>query len=59
MFSSRSIRSVHAQRRFATLVLSEHFEGKLANNLANVMSAVKEFKDDKVDILVHGNSCAE
>ncbi len=59
MFSIRNIRAVHSQRRFATLVLSEHFEGKLANNLSNVLSAVKHFKDDKVDVLVHGNACAE
>jgi electron transfer flavoprotein alpha subunit len=50
---------MHAQRRFATLVLSEHFEGKLANNLSNVLSAVKHFKDDRVDVLVHGNACAD
>ena len=50
---------MHAKRHFATLVLSEHFEGKLANNLSNVLSAVKQFKDDRVDVLVHGNACAD
>ena len=59
MFTVRSFRAVHAQRRFATLVLSEQFEGKLGNNLSNVLTAVKQLKDDKVDVLVHGDACAQ
>lgn len=46
------------QRSFATLVLAEQFEGKISNNLANVLSAVKYLKDSQVDVLVHGANCA-
>ncbi len=45
------------QRNFATLVMSEHFEGKLSPNLASLLSAAKELNDGQVDVLVHGDGC--
>ena len=33
-------------RNFATLVLSEHFEGKLSPTLGSLLSAAKELNDD-------------
>ena len=45
------------QRNFATLVMSEQFEGKLSPNLASLLSAAKELNDSQVDVLVHGDGC--
>ena len=45
------------QRNFATLVLSEHFEGKLSPSLGSVLSAASQLKDDQVDVLVYGENC--
>lgn len=44
-----------SQRNFATLVLAEHFEGKLNANLGSMLSAAKQLNDPQVDVLVHGN----
>ena len=45
------------QRNFATLVLSEHFEGKLSPTLGSVLTAAAELNDGPVDVLVHGDGC--
>ena len=45
------------QMNFATLVLSEHFEGKLAPSLGSVLTAANELNDSHVDVLVHGDGC--
>merc|ERR1719232_1059843 len=41
-------------RNFATLVLSEHFEGKLNPNLGSVLNAAGQLNDSQVDVLVCG-----
>jgi len=59
MFVGRRLSTnIHNQRTFATLVLSEQFNGKINNNLCNVLTAVKQLKDSQVDVLVHGEQCA-
>ena len=58
MFVARKLRHIHNQRTVATLVLSEHFNGKLNNNLSNVLTAVKQLNDSQVDVLIHGEQCA-
>lgn len=45
------------QMNFATLVLSEHFEGKLAPSLGSVLTAANEMNDSHIDVLVHGDGC--
>ena len=45
------------QRNFATLVLAEHFEGKLSPTLGSVLTAASELNDGNVDVLVHGDNC--
>ena len=42
---------------FATLVLSEHFEGRLSPTLASVLTAAGKLNDNQVDVLVHGENC--
>ena len=44
-------------RNFATLVLAEHFEGKLSPTLGSVLNAASQLNDDTVDVLVHGDGC--
>ena len=39
-------RTAFQQRNFATLVLSEHFEGKLSPSLGSLLTAAKELNDD-------------
>lgn len=46
-------------RNFATLVLAEHFNGKLNSNLGSMMTAAGQLNDDQVDVLVHGADCAD
>lgn len=41
------------RRNFSTLVLAEHFEGKLNPNLGSMLTAAGRFNKD-VDVLVHG-----
>ena len=44
-------------RNFATLVLAEHYDGKLNSNLGSLMTAAGQFNDSQVDVLVHGADC--
>ena len=53
----RSMTMGTSQRNFATLVMAEHFEGKLSNNLGSLLTAAAHLKDDQVDVLVHGENC--
>ena len=53
-----SLGSARVQRNFATLILSEHFEGKLNPTLGNVLKAASNFNDPAVDVLVHGDNTA-
>ncbi len=46
------------KRNFATLVLAEHFEGKLNPNLGALLTAAAQMKDTHVDVLVHGDDCS-
>ena len=46
------------QRNFATLILSEHFEGKLSPSLGSLLSAAADLNDSTIDVLVHGNDTA-
>lgn len=45
-----------AERNFATLVLAEHFEGKLSASIGAVLTAASQLNDSTVDVLVHGDS---
>lgn len=45
------------QRNFATLVLSEHFEGKLSPSIGNVLNAASQLNDSQVEVLVCGDNC--
>ena len=59
MFASAIMKGRFAQRtsqnrNFATLVLSEHFEGKLSPSLGSVLSAAGKLNDSQVDVLVCG-----
>jgi hypothetical protein len=42
---------------FATLILAEHFEGKLNPNFGNILTAAHQLKDKQVDVLIHGADC--
>ena len=59
----RSLKSVNrvsnpfSQRSFATLVLSEHFEGNLNPSLGSVLNAASQLGDKEIDVLVHGEDC--
>ena len=55
--SSALLAGQQRQCGFATLVLSEHFEGKLSPTLGAVLSAAADLKDSQVDVLVHGDGC--
>lgn len=44
------------QRNFATLVLAEHFEGKLSSNTGSVLKAASQLNDSTVDVLIHGDA---
>ena len=55
MFNSAMVAS--RQSNFATLVLAEHFEGKLSPTLGSVLTAAGKLNDDQVDVLVHGDGC--
>jgi electron transfer flavoprotein alpha subunit len=46
------------KRNFATLVLAEHFEGKLNPNLGALLTAAAQMKDPQIDVLVHGADCS-
>lgn len=46
------------KKNFATLVLAEHFEGKLNPNLGALLTAAAQLKDPEVDVLVHGADCS-
>ena len=58
MLRRRSIATMApSQRNFATLVLAEHFEGKLSPTLGSVLNAAGQLNDGAVDVLVHGDGC--
>lgn len=58
MFTSVLRRStITPKMNFATLVLAEHFEGKLNPNLGNVLTAAGKLNDNHIDVLVHGANC--
>ena len=42
---------------FATLILAEHFEGKLNPNFGNILTTAHQLKDKQVDVLIHGADC--
>lgn len=44
------------RRNFSTLVLAEHFMGKLNPSLGSVLNAASQLNDPHVDVLVHGDS---
>lgn len=48
-----------SSRSFATLVLSEHFEGKLNPSFGSVLTAAQQLQDPQIDVLVHGEDTAE
>ena len=54
MMKGRSALRTCQNRNFATLVLSEHFEGKLNPNLGSVLNAAGQLNDSQVDVLVCG-----
>ena len=56
MKGTRSALRTTQNRNFATLVLSEHFEGKLSPSLGSVLSAVGKLNDSQVDVLVCGDN---
>ena len=45
-----------SRRQFSTLVLAEHFEGKLNHSVGSCLTAASQFSDPTVDVLVHGSS---
>jgi len=45
-----------SNRNFATLILSEHFEGQLNAQVGSCLAAAKELNDPDVDVLVHGSA---
>lgn len=58
MFTSVLRRAtITPKMNFATLVLAEHFEGKLNSNLGNVLTAAGKLNDKQIDVLVHGADC--
>jgi hypothetical protein len=60
MFASSLVRRSlvpSSQRSFASLVLAEHFEGKLNPNVGAVLTAAAKLEDPTVDVLVHGENC--
>ena len=46
------------QKRFATLVLSEHFEGKLNGSIASCVTAAQKLTDPDIDVLCHGSAAS-
>jgi hypothetical protein len=44
-FARKQIR-LTSQKNFATLVLAEHFEGKLNPNLGSLLTAASQLKDN-------------
>ena len=42
---------------FATLILAEHFEGKLNSNIGSILTASSKFNDPNCDVLIHGENC--
>ena len=57
MPSASPMAAVGGQRNFATLVLTEHFEGKLSATFGAVLTAAGELNDGAVDVMVHGDGC--
>lgn len=57
MFTKSLLRANPLKRNFATLVLAEHFEGKLNSNLGSLLTAASNLNDPDVDVLVHGADC--
>ena len=57
MFTKSLLRANPLKRNFATLVLAEHFEGKLNSNLGSLLTAASNLNDPEVDVLVHGADC--
>jgi electron transfer flavoprotein alpha subunit len=57
MFTKAISRAVPLKRNFATLVLAEHYEGKLNANFGSLMTAASQLKDTHIDVLVHGADC--
>lgn len=43
----------HSNRRFSSLVVAEQFEGKLGDNIRNVVNAASQFGED-IHVLLHG-----
>jgi len=44
-----------ARKNFSTLILAEHFEGKIHASIGSCLTAAKELNDPHVDVLVHGS----
>jgi len=45
MFTKILVRRNQPKMNFATLVLAEHFEGKLNSNLGSILTAANKFND--------------
>ena len=56
LMQGRSALRANQSRNFATLVLSEHFEGKLNPSLGSVLNAASQLNDSQVDVLVCGDN---
>lgn len=52
---TRILRRPVLKRNFSTLILAEHFEGKLAPSVGSCLTAANELNDPKIDVLVHGS----
>ncbi len=53
----RAVAARTAHRCFSSLVLAEHFEGKLNGSIGSVLSAAAKLNDPTVDVLLHGDNC--